>query len=77
MTEGGGGLKRGGIIEVTPFLNDPYGILTSRDKKVWGRFKVINWGGNASHKRGTLFKGRDSHHVILLYCETLLSYWVL
>ena len=31
-------------------------------------------GGVASHKRGTLFIGKEgSHYVILLYCETLLQ----
>ena len=50
-----------------------YGIWTSRSKKVWRRFKAINWGGNASRRRGTLFiRKRNSHYVILLYCETSL-----
>ena len=31
-------------------------------------------GGDASHKRGTLFIAKaGSHYVILLYCETLLQ----
>ena len=32
------------------------------------RFKVINWGGNAIHKRGPLFIGKGgSHYVMVLY----------
>ena len=33
----------------------------------------VGWGGNASHKRGTLFIGKaGSHYVILMYYETVL-----
>ena len=36
--------------------------------------KLSIGGGDASHKRGTLFIGKArSHYVILLYCETLLQ----
>ena len=52
---------------------DTYGIGTSQSKRVWaGGFKVINWGCNASQKRGALFMGKKgSHYVILLYFYVL------
>ena len=41
---------------------------------VWGMLKVINGGGDASHKKGPLFiEKAGSHCVILLYCENLLQ----
>ena len=43
-----------------------------------GCLKVIKWGGDESHKRGTLFIAKaGSHNVILLYCETLLTGYIL
>ena len=50
-------------------------------KRRGGRIKVINWGGNASHKRGTLFLGRRGEGVLTMYCSIVKfyckSYWVL
>ena len=47
-------------------------------KRYGGHFKVINWGGNAIHKRGPLFIGKGgSHYVMLLYLnfiENLTGY---
>ena len=41
-------------------------------KRCGGRFKVITWGDNITHKLGTLFIGKaGSHCVMLLFCETL------
>ena len=39
---------------------DTYGIGTSQSKRVWaGGFKVINWGCNASQKKGGSFYGKE------------------
>ena len=51
------------------------GIWTSRSKKVWGMLKSHQFGVSMQVTKGhTLFIGKaSSHHLILLYCETLLQ----
>ena len=52
-----------------------YGIWTSKSKKLWAmlRSHQLGGGGDAIHKRWTLFVEKVGSHVILLYWETLLQ----
>ena len=50
------------------------GFGQAEAKRCGGCLKVINWGSNKSHKRGTLSIGKaGSQYVKLLYCETIAS----
>ena len=46
-----------------------YGIW--RNKDLGGCFKVIVWGGNASHKDEGVFMGQGSSHYLILLFEIL------